>query len=183
MAQMFPRVGRIKLGYDPAEVDDFFEHAREIYEGPNPGQLTVSQIQNTAFSLVRGGYQPNEVDSSMDRIAQAFAELRRRTYIETYGEEAWLQELTRSAQLLFPRLARPSGQRFAPASSGKWGYDRDEVDDLCDWLIGYFDHGDALSPDVVRSATFTARRGARGYDERSVDAFLSLTVEIMLSVG
>src|SRR5699024_2839454 len=60
---------------------------------------------------------------------------------------------------------------------------REEVDELCERLIGYFDHGEPLSADVVRNATFTTRKGAAGYDEGSVDAFLSRAVSVILAVG
>src|SRR5690625_188943 len=183
MAEMFRTVGRMSSGYSPEEVNEFFTHARELFEGAKPGTMTPSQVQRTSFALVRGGYAPDAVDAAMDRIAQAFADLEREQFIPQYGEQAWITHLTEQAQTLYPRLARPAGERFAPPGRGKRGYDRDEVDDMCDRLIGYFDHGEPLSADAVRSASFTSRRKKNGYDEGSVDAFLARAVAIILAVG
>ncbi|HLR56360.1 MAG TPA: DivIVA domain-containing protein [Actinomycetales bacterium] len=183
MAEMFRTVGRVRKGYSPEEVNEFFAHAREIFEGARPGTMSPSQVQRTSFALVRGGYAPDAVDAAMDRIAQAFADLEREQFIPQYGEQAWITHLTEQAQTLYPRLARPAGERFAPPGRGKRGYDRDEVDDMCDRLIGYFDHGEPLSADAVRSASFTSRRKKNGYDEGSVDAFLARAVAIILAVG
>jgi|SRR5690625_1340806 len=183
MAQMFRTVGRMSRGYAPDEVDEFFSHARELFEGATPGTMSPGQVQRTSFALVRGGYAPESVDAAMDRIAQAFADLEREQFIPKHGQQAWIDRLTEQAQTLYPRLSRPAGERFAPPKRGKSGYDRDEVDELCERLIGYFDQGEPLSADVVRSATFTPRGRKHGYDEGSVDAFLARAVEIILSVG
>lgn len=183
MSSMFQTVGRIRSGYSPEEVEEFFTHAREIFEGATPGSMTAMQVQHTSFALVRDGYASDAVDAAMDRIAQAFADLEREQFIPQYGQEAWVEHLTEQAQTLYPRLARPSEERFAPGARGKPSYDREEVDELCERLIGYFDHGEPLSADVVRNATFTTRKGLAGYDEGSVDAFLSRAVSIILAVG
>lgn len=183
MAEMFRNVGRMKTGYAPEEVNEFFTHARELFEGSKPGTMTPAQVQRTSFALVRDGYAPDAVDAAMDRIAQAFADLEREQFIPQHGQQAWIDRLTEQAQTLYPRLSRPAGERFAPPKRGKSGYDRDQVDEMCERLIGYFDHGEALSADAVRSALFTPRRGKNAYDEGSVDAFLARAVAIILAVG
>lgn len=183
MADMFHTVGRLKSGYSPQEVDEFFSHAREIFEGARPGTMNPIDVQRTSFALVRGGYAPDAVDAAMDRIAQAFGDLEREQFIPKHGEHAWIEHLTQQAQALYPRLSRPAGERFAPPHRGKLGYDRVQVDDLCDRLIGYFDHGQPLSADTVRSSRFTPRRGKKAYDEASVDTFLARAVAIILAVG
>lgn len=183
MSDMFHTVGRFKAGYSPQEVDEFFDHAREIFEGNRPGSMNPVDVQRTSFALVRGGYAPDAVDAAMDRIAQAFADLEREKFIPAHGQQAWVDHLMQQAQTLYPRLSRPAGARFAPPRSGKLGYDREQVDELCEKLIGYFDQGKPLSADSVRSARFTPRRGKRAYDEGSVDAFLARAVAIILAVG
>lgn len=91
-----------------------------------------------------------------------------------------MQELARRAQVLYPRLRRPRGQRFKSPKRGKRGYDARQVDALLDRLIAFFDRGEPLSHDELRAATFS-RKGRRGaYDEGTVDAYLARAVDILM---
>ncbi|MEK8225057.1 DivIVA domain-containing protein [Oerskovia sp. M15] len=58
----------MRNGYDPEEVDEFFDHARQVYEGKKPERLTSTDIQVSMFDLIRGGYDTHEVDAALDRL-------------------------------------------------------------------------------------------------------------------
>jgi DivIVA domain-containing protein len=180
--RMFRTVSRLHTGYDPREVDDFFERARGVYEGKVEETLTGRDVRSTAFGLVRGGYVTTAVDAALDRLEAAFVARAREQYVATHGQAAWMSELADGARTLYGRLTRPDGERFAPARRGEPAYDRAEVDALCRRLIAYFDHGQPLTAQEVRSATFARRRGAGGYAEAPVDAFCARAVEVLLGV-
>ncbi|WP_298459606.1 DivIVA domain-containing protein [uncultured Cellulomonas sp.] len=179
---MFRTVSRLHAGYDPAEVDTFFDHARQVYEGRVSDVLTGRDVRGTAFDLVRGGYVTGAVDAALDRLEAAFASRAREQYIAEHGQAAWMTQLADGARTLYGRLTRPGGERFAPAGRGEAAYDRDDVDALCRRLVAYFDHGEQLSAQDIRSATFGRRRGAAGYAEAPVDAFLARAVEVLMGV-
>lgn len=182
MSAMFRTAGRLRTGYDPDQVEEFFTHARRVYEGDVKEQLTGSEVRRAAFDLVRGGYRPASVDAALDRLERAFVARQRTDYIGTHGQQAWLDHLAGQARTLYGRLARPDGERFAPARRGEQGYDPDEVDQLCHRLIDYFDNGQPLTSEEVRHVVFRRRRGADGYAEGPVDAFLERAVEVLLGV-
>lgn len=180
---MFTRVAKRKLGYNPGEVDDFFTYARDIYEGRKVAKDNTALALGTSFDLVRGGYATAEVDAALDRITAAFVSLDQRAWIAEQGQGAWDANLVARAQTLYGRLSRPAGERFAPARRGQPAYDREQVDEVCDRLIGYFDQGTPLSASTVQSALFRTRTGRRGYDEASVDAFLRRAAEVLLAAS
>lgn len=182
MANMFQRTGPFNTGYSPAQVDKFFDHARRVYEGEDPDQLTGADIRGVAFDLVRRGYTTGSVDAALDRLEAAFTQRRRGDFITQHGQQAWLSEASALARSLYGRLTRPAGERFAPGRRGAPAYDRDDVDELCEQLVEYFDRGHKMSAREVRAWRFRHRKGSAGYDEGSVDAFLDRAVEVMLSV-
>lgn len=182
MTQLFRKVGRLRTGYEPAEVDTFFEHARRVYEGDTSEPLTARDVRQTVFELVRGGYATGPVDAAMDRLERAFVARQRAEYVNAHGQQAWLDHLAAQARTLYGRLTRPDGERFAPPRRGQQGYAVDEVDALCGRLVEYFDEGRSLTSDEVRNATFSAARGRRAYAEAPVDAFLGRAVEVLLGV-
>jgi len=179
---MFRTVSRLHSGYDPDEVDAFFDHARQVYEGAAEGSVTGRVVRTAAFDLVRGGYVVGPVDAALDRLEAAFVARAREQYVARHGKDAWMTELADSARTLYGRLNRPDGERFAPAGRREPAYDRDDVDDLCHRLTAYFDHGTPLTAQDVRHATFRRRRGAAGYAEAPVDAFCRRAVEVLLGV-
>ena len=179
---LFRTVSRLHAGYDPQEVDEFFDHARQVYEGRLDEPLTGRDVRATAFDLVRGGYVVGAVDAALDRLEAAFVARAREQYVARHGQAAWMAELADSARTLYGRLTRPDGQRFAPAGRGEPGYDPADVDALCRRLVAYFDHGQPLTSQEIRSATFGRRRGPAGYAEGPVDAFCARAVEVLLGV-
>jgi DivIVA domain-containing protein len=180
--RMFRTVSRLHAGYDPQEVDEFFDRARQIYEGAAEEPLTGRDVRGTAFDLVRGGYVTGAVDAALDRLEAAFVARAREQFIARNGQTAWMAELADSARTLYGRLTRPDGERFAPAGRGEPAYDPADVDALCRRLVAYFDHGQPLTAQEIRSATFGRRRGAAGYAEGPVDAFCDRAVEVLLGV-
>jgi DivIVA domain-containing protein len=57
------------------------------------------------------------------------------------------------------------------------GYDRKQVDQLCNQVSVHLASGTPLQLNVVRRAIFKAKRG--GYVESQVDAFIDRVVEIL----
>ena len=179
---MFRTVSRLRAGYDPEEVDGFFDHARQVYEGTVDEPLTGRDVRSTAFDLVPGGYEAAAVDAALDRLEAAFVARARERFVAAHGQSAWMAQLADSARTLYGRLTRPDGERFAPAARNEPAYDREDVDALCRRLVAYFDHGQPLTAQEIRSATFRRRRGAGGYAEVPVDAFCDRAVEVLLGV-
>ncbi|GAB2698026.1 DivIVA domain-containing protein [Thalassiella azotivora] len=183
----FQRTNRLTQGYEPGQVEDFFERARAVYEGRAKGNgrrptLSAHDVRVAAFDLVRGGYDVHQVDSALDRLEDALARRERERLVKRDGEEALMAELTRRARALRGRLKRPDGERFDRSKGLEPGYAPEDVDALCHRLRSYFDEGEPMSADDVRRAVFRTRRGSRGYREAQVDAFLDRAVEIMISV-
>lgn len=182
MNQMFRNVSRVRSGYDPEQVDDFFTRARRVYEGDRSERLTGTDVRRVAFDLVRGGYATSSVDSALDRLERAFTYRQRDEHVAVHGQQGWMEHLAGRARTLYDRLRRPAGERFAPARRGEQGYDPDDVDDLCDRLIEYFDQGVPLASDEIRHATFRRAGGRRAYAEGPVDAFFERAIEVLIGV-
>jgi DivIVA domain-containing protein len=179
---LFSTVSKMRTGYDPDEVDDFFDHARQAYEGRTPEPMTNADIATSTFELVRGGYNTHEVDAALDRLEGAFIARQRAEFVNQRGQEAWMGALAERARTLYGRLGRRDGQKFATAERGQQGYDIDDVDALCDRLVGYFDRQEPLTAAELRSATFGRAKGADAYAEASVDKFLARAIEVLLGV-
>lgn len=180
----FPRMTGLKTGYDPEQVDSFFRRAKESFdrEASQPGDLDSRAVRTVGFDLIRGGYHVAVVDAALDRLEDAFAKRARDRMITKVGRGAWMTELSRAAASLRGRLTRPEGERFHRAASREYGYDVVQVDAMCDRINRYFTAGEAMSVDEVRRVIFKSRRGAKGYDEDQVDAFIDRVVEVMSSV-
>ena len=184
MAELFPRTGTLKLGYDVDEVNKYFALARRAYEEPGRSdELAAFNVRRASFDLHRHGYATTAVDSALDRLEVAFSARVRERYIRDHGQDAWMADLAQRAQSLYPRLRRPAGERFARPGSMSGGYDAREVDALLDRITAFFDQGQALTADDIRSATFSRRASWRAYDERVVDAYLARAVDILLGVS
>jgi DivIVA domain-containing protein len=180
--RVFRTVSRLRSGYDPGEVDTFFDHARRAYEDGVDDTVTARDVRAAAFDLVRGGYVVGPVDAALDRLEAAFVARARERFVARHGQAAWMSQLADTARTLYGRLNRPDGERFAPAGRGEPAYDRADVDALCHRLVDYFDRGQPLTAQEVRQATFGHRRGAGGYAEAPVDAFCRRAVEVLLGV-
>jgi DivIVA domain-containing protein len=179
---MFRTVSGLKHGYDPDEVDEFFAHARSVYEQGPAGALSAKDVRGVAFDLVRGGYVTAAVDAALDRLEAAFVSRSRAEFVGQHGQQAWMQRLSEQARTLYGRLGRPDGDRFAPPEGREQGYEPADVDELCRRLVAYFDKGAPLTAAEVRSATFRARKGRNAYAEAPVDTFFARAVEVLLGV-
>ncbi|NMR19577.1 DivIVA domain-containing protein [Cellulomonas fimi] len=179
---MFRTVSRLRSGYATDEVDEFFDHARRVYEAQVAEALTGRDVRSIAFDVVRGGYSIRAVDGALDRLEAAFVARTREEFVAQHGQQAWMDQLADGARTLYGRLTRPDGERFAPAHRGEPGYEPADVDALCQRLVAYFDRGEPLTAQAVRSATFRRRGGRRGYAEGPVDAFCDRAVEVLLGV-
>lgn len=181
MATMFTQVTGLRRGYDRAEVDEFFEFARRVYEDQTDEVLSHRDIHTALFDLTRSGYVTAEVDAALDRLENAFVARNRQTVIGQQGPQGWSAFLNEQAKTLYPRLTRMPGERFAHPSKGR-GYKSAEVDQMCRDLIDFFDGKKKITAAEIRSLTFTSARGKKAYEETSVDAFMARAIEVLLGV-
>ena len=180
MSDMFPKSALLRPGYRPEQVDRYFETAHEIYDAGELDEMDSEGVRTVAFDVVLRGYQPQAVDAALDRLEAAFLQRRRAAFVAKNGRQAWMDQVTQLATTLYPRLLRPAGERFAPASGQ--GYDKTDVDALMDRIAGYFDSDTTLTSSAVRGAVFRRARGNKAYGEPSVDRYLARVVEVLLSV-
>ena len=181
VSDTFPRAGRMSKGYDVEQVESFLGRARVAYEDNGRGPAMTSwHVRTVGFDLVRGGYDVDAVDAALDRIEDAFARREKQRGEERSGSQAWQTQLRTQEQSLRAQLSRPDGERFPRGSGMELTYDVDAVDDLCQRIEESFARGEPMAPDAVRLAVFKSRRGARGYREASVDAFLDRVVELLV---
>ncbi len=180
MSDLFPRARR--QGYDPDEVQEFLDAAREAYSIPmsEPATLTAEQIRRTAFSMRKGGYSPSHVDAALERLEDAFAARERDRALAEAGHEAWTAHVRSTAQAILDRVARPEGQKFRRVSFLTTGYHPEDVDRFARKIRGYFEQGRPLTVDEVRTVAFRPRRG--GYAEAQVDLVLDSVTSVMLAV-
>ena len=181
----FTRVGRRELGYNTRQVDRFLARARGDYDAEDPATDTITSrdVRSMAFDPARGGYEPQAVDAALDRLEDVFAQRERDHLIRTEGEDAWLRQIGRTAAVLRRRLHHPAGERFRrPSKQSTPSYDIEDVDRLCDELLQYLENHVPMSVDVVRRAVFREARGADGYEETQVDAFLDRVIELMAGI-
>ncbi|GAA1664292.1 DivIVA domain-containing protein [Citricoccus zhacaiensis] len=179
--QPFDLADRRTFGYHRKQVDRFLARARVAYEGG--GDLRSADIRHITFDAVKGGYRADQVDDVLDRLEDALARSERERRIEVEGEEAWMNRVHASIDVLRGRLDRPDGERFRrPARDRDGGYDRAEVDALCHRLSARFDdrtEGADLGADDLRRVVFAAAPGTDGYDEAQVDAFLDAAIDVL----
>lgn len=181
----FARVDRRRVGYNMRQVDRFLTRARRCYnlDDPDGEVITSAEVRSTAFGRAKGGYEPQAVDAALDRLEDVFAQRERDRFIEENGEDAWLRGIGRTAAILRRRLHRPAGERFRrPTRVRSTSYDVEDVDRLCDELLGYLENSVPMSVDVVRRAVFREVRGNEGYEESQVDAFMDRVVELMAGI-
>lgn len=183
MTSTFPRARSGKPGYDVAEVDAFLERAREAFSTPagDDAPLTSDEIRHTAFRVVRkNGYSARHVDAALERLEEAFAGREREQAIARDGSEAYYVDARATAQEIIDRLARPAGARFRRVSPLTRGYHPADVDAFVARISAYFESGQTLPVETVRTIAFRSRY--RGYHETQVDLLLDTVVRLMLAV-
>ncbi|MDR1427787.1 MAG: DivIVA domain-containing protein [Bifidobacteriaceae bacterium] len=181
MADLFRRARGNSRGYDVDEVNAFFARAQAVYEGKSSERMTPEDVRTVSFSQVRHGYDESGVDGALDRLDAAFTRKERAGFIERNGQQAWLDRVVERATTLYDRLSRPAGEKFASAATGKPGYDKHQVDLLCQRLADYFNNGKALTSSEVRHSVFAVTRGKKGYEMASVDAFMDRALEVLVA--
>lgn len=179
----FPPVKRGKRGYNVAQVDDFLSRAQHAYalSIDERGEFNAQYIRNTAFSLVRKGYDPEAVDIALDRLEDFFAAQERDLKLAQADLYQQDQESMKVLKLeMIARLEHPKRRRFRSAGVLGYGYSRRQVDLFCGHILKYFSGFEPLSVEEVRGVTFRLERG--GYKEAQVDFFLDTLIEFILSV-
>ncbi len=169
--EMFPRTAGWERGYDRAQVEEFFDRAKQVWDaGGPPGSVTSWHIRTVGFDLRRDGYAVADVDAALDRIEDAFAgrEVRYDPADPQQAEEAVLAQLERG-----------DGSRFPQEGGVRLGYRRGDVDRLCRVIYRHLINGAQLDIDDVRRAVFRGAHGSAGYREAAVDAFLDQVVDVM----
>ncbi len=198
------RVGKRKWGYDVAQVDAFLERAHSLYEDEN-AELTPKDIQGVSFDMRRGGYEYKQVDAALDRLERAVVDKQTAWEISSSGRIASKARSESLLEQMADHANRAQGQRFAPGESKTPSYDRKQVDALVDSVIAYAsarlraedpqagsavgvndaddsDNAEQLDANKVSHAVFTQRKGAKGYDERQVDYYLSACSHLLTRI-
>jgi len=171
----FPHAKPRKLGYAPAEVDDFIAEARSAYNSNEDGVRLG--IREREFTLVKGGYSVTAVDVALDRLEDSFTARALAKLLSERGHETLNGQANDIRVLLVGRLERPKGKRFKTTGPILRGYSRKEVDAFLVRVSSHIDTRSALSIDDVRKAIFTPKRG--GYAENQVDAFIDRVIELL----
>ncbi len=182
----FKLVGPKEVGYNVKQVDEFLERARDYFLSANPSDSSISSVsvRTAVFVPARGGYSAQAVDAAMDRIEDEFVLRKKELLIAAEGEKAWMMKIGKTASVLRTRLHRPDGERFRrPTRKNAQSYNVKDVDVLCRELLIYIENNGELSVDVVRRAVFGQEKGADGYEESQVDAFLDRVVELMAAIN
>ncbi len=177
MTKKFTLAKGRKHGYSVEQVDAFVEMARQQYEKPEGYLLASERVRETEFDLVRGGYDVIEVDSALDRIEDALADRELKRKRESRGEHALVDQLQRTSEIVKTRAERPKKKRFERVSWPARGYNRKQVDVLCNLVLEHLVNSEPLTMSEVRRIVFSAQRG--GYAENQVDAFIDRVIQIL----
>lgn len=177
----FPTTSGRKRGYRIECVDALLTRVRATYEGRAVGEDVVRayEIRQTAFPLVRRGYDPRYVDAALDRLEEVMFERERQAYIRDHGEAGWRNLLAELRDELLGRVGRSRHQRFRRRSILAHGYRRSQVDAVLDQLGEAIQAERGLRAADIRQLRFHPQRG--GYCETQVDAFLDSIVEYILA--
>ncbi|MFT4235723.1 MAG: DivIVA domain-containing protein [Microbacterium sp.] len=70
----FDRVGWMHYGYDPRQVDVVADRVRDYLAAG--ASVTVEQIRQSAFRMVRGGYRETQVDAALDAVIDVMLAVR-----------------------------------------------------------------------------------------------------------
>jgi DivIVA domain-containing protein len=177
MSFTFPRVETKKPGYSPEQVDVFLARARAQFNSPIDGGVSAHDVRNTEFDLVRGGYSPEVIDGAMDKLEDSFAAREIQRQKAEKGSYAVVDRLARVVELIRGRVERPKGKKFSNTGILLRGYNRKQVDSLCEHIARHLDSQAPIALDQVRRVVFNVKRG--GYVEAQVDAFLDRVIEAL----
>lgn len=182
VSSTFPKVKRSQTGYSTEQVEDFLEDARRAYaaEVTKVTGIDSRYIRQVSFDLVKGGYSPEDVDSALDRLEDAFAKRERERAIAERGEEQFYRGVQEEAMKALEQLSAADGEKFPKVGAFTKGYRIAQVDEYAARLASYLNDGPEMTPSEVLTKRFDAQRG--GYDEDQVDQTLDVIVGLMRSV-
>lgn len=186
------RAGKRKWGYDTAQVDEFLARAHTLYEAERP-QLTQRDIQAVSFDLVKDGYAIAQVDAALSRLERAVVDKHTSWELAHGGRVPFKVRSEEMLAQLANHGDREPRHRFKDGEAKKPSYDRKQVDRVVDQVIAKASSAlevqGALPPDSkelldvtasrVANVIFTQRKGKRGYDERAVDYYLDVAVQLL----
>lgn len=164
-------------GYDIAQVDSLMELARRQYDNPDAVLLRASDLRGMRLELVQGGYSVSQVDAALDNLEDYFIRAEVRAFRERFGEGELEKRFEELRQSLIPRLTRSANKRFTKTSLLSRGYNRKQVDDICQKLLAHFDDTEKVKVSEIRRVQFRSRR--RGYSMPQVDSFLDRVIEAL----
>jgi DivIVA domain-containing protein len=172
------RATGLRRGYKVADVDLFLDHLETSLP---TGRVASAQVRAVGFGSQFGGYDVADTDALLAEVEDALAQRERSRALAQDDQRAWTDRRAALGQAVAGRLKERRGERFPRARGLRRGYHPRDVDDLCELLVQHFRGSTTLTADEVRDALFRPRRGARGYREAPVDAFLDRVVELMVS--
>jgi DivIVA domain-containing protein len=184
--------GKRKWGYKVSQVDDFLEHAHDLYEREEPA-LTQEEIQLQSFDLEHNGYVIGQVDATLIRLEKAVVDKQTQWDIIHSGRAVWDVTTHDLALSLKNRAERDRKERFKSGEKRTPSYDKKQVDLLVDQTWSHIARtldlpmasaeevkgADQVSAAQVANVIFTQRRGKNGYDESSVDSYLNRIIQIL----
>ncbi|GAB3459375.1 DivIVA domain-containing protein [Kineococcus endophyticus] len=172
------RAAALRRGYKVADVDLFLDHLATALPA---GRVASAQVRAVGFGSQLGGYDVGDTDARLAEVEDALAQRERSHALAQDDQRSWTDRRSALGQAVAGRLKERRGERFPRARGLRRGYHPRDVDDLCELLVQHFRGSRTLTADDVRDALFRPRRGARGYREAPVDAFLDRVVELMVS--
>lgn len=185
------RAGKHHWGYNVDQVDEFLQHAHDLYEEDDPG-LTQEDIQLTSFDLEKNGYVIGQVDATLIRLEKAVVDKHTSYEIAHRGRQAWDDDTKALVRTLEERAEAPDGERFKRGLPKHPSYDVKQVDLLVRqaWtritsLMGVRSQlepesgSENINASQVSNVIFTQRKAQHGYDESSVDAYLNRIIQVL----
>lgn len=175
MAERFPLAQ--KLGYSPAQVDEFLDLAKRQYLDPAADVIDVKNVRGQRFDLVKHGYSISTVDLAMEKLEDVFAQRELESNFDQLGLELFTVETDELRKLISERISRKKKKRFARRRWPNRGYNRRQVDLLCSQVAKHIDGSAPVTAQDIRISVFKTKRG--GYAEHQVDAFIDKVVELI----
>jgi DivIVA domain-containing protein len=186
--QVFTRVGKLKKGYSPREVDEFMYRIQKLYE-IDVVNINPLEIRNIAFSYVSNGYDCFEVDASIDRLEVSIVAKHKANVLNIYGPLAFDSDLNERLNVIYKHLTRAESSRFIRGEERELSYNIDEVDAFLNWVLKTLFPDQVknfvkakelkkipnipITPADITAAKFTPVKAANGYNETAVDALLN----------
>ncbi len=164
-------------GYNPSQVDALMELARKQYESPEQIILRASDLRGLRLDLVNGGYSISQVDVALDNIEDHFISSEIKEFRNRFGEEELKRRILELQETLIPRLNREPAKRFTKTSLLNKGYDKKEVDALCERILNHFQSKTPIKVSEIRRVQFKPRR--LSYSMPQVDSFLDRVIEAL----